>query len=330
MKHLIGLFFLLLPTGSASAVDLEVEWIDQPLLIEQNWNEFLGRFRPAMNDPAHFLTAKRDTVVPIRPQMKIAALAEVPETLLVGFNYGSVVNMAFLRASIFIEKLSGPPFSNSPPFMVDDHPLMRTQALLKLFPMMNGAGHDLRARELLAYWKVLDQQDRRIVRPARASPLAGLYDVEVQARQILEPYLQAHPNTALVIFSIAPFEIGVVSHEISHAQYFNNANYRNAVIKYWENLSEEERTKFRNHLTTSEAGYGNIEDLIINEFQAHLNQINPDMGNILGPLLDPHFTLLRAQIYNTVPGSRFVNFPKANGLYINPLCSRYLIAGLPE
>lgn len=330
MNLMMALVLVLIPTGNAFAGELDVEWVTEPVSIEENWTEFLEKFVPSMNSPEDFLTARHDTIVPVQPQMKIATLANVPETLLIAFNYGVVMNLAFMRASVFIEKLSGPLFSDSPPYMVGDHPLTKTKALLNLIPGLNGGGHDLRAKDLLTYWEILDQQDGRIVRPVRASPLASIQGVEAQTRKILEPYLRANPNTALVIFSIAPFNEGVVTHEISHAQYFNNPAYRDAVHNYWNKLSEQERARIRIYLNKSNVGYGGMEDLMINEFQAYLTSINANLWKTLGPFLDPHFSLLRAHIFNTVAGSRFIDFPTVPRHHRNPLCSKYLMAGLPE
>lgn len=62
----------------------------------------------------------------------------------------------------------------------------------------------------------------------------------------------------------------ILSHEISHGEYYTNASYRDYCRRFWrETMSEAQRTAFRKFLSNSSYNPEN-EEMMINEGQAYL------------------------------------------------------------
>ncbi len=118
----------------------------------------------------------------------------------------------------------------------------------------------------------------------------------------------------------------VVTHEISHAQFFNNKAYRDAVVQYWnEKLTEKERKKIRFALKSDSIGYNDKDEyLMINEFQAYLTSLNIHFSSILEEFHDPHYALLKAHLLSKT-GARLLTVPHPNDVKDFSMCNKYLI-----
>jgi hypothetical protein len=76
-------------------------------------------------------------------------------------------------------------------------------------------------------------------------------------------------------------------HEILHAQYFNDVNFRNTVDKFWNELSVKERDELRSVIGTQ---YDASDDFLMrNEFQAYILQPGGDSPNVLLSKFVPHY-----------------------------------------
>lgn len=308
----------------------EIEWRHEPVSLEGNWADFLDETEPYMTQPEHFLSREGSGNVDFdKAYLKIASLKEIPHTLILAFNYPAALNMALLRASIFIEKLEAL-HGERAPLDFEGSPIVRNEELLAAIPEMVGGGHDLRGEDLLNFWRVMDQVDPRHFGPVKASPLNSLLSVERETRVALEPILREHPQTAIIAISINYYSSAVLSHEISHAQFFNNPTYRDAVWKYWNSMTPEDQERARVALSQNGIRYnGDSIDLIVNEFQAFLNQINAHFWPMLESLHDPHFALFRAHLLNSVPGIRLVEIPHPLPEFRLSFCRKYLLASVP-
>lgn len=316
-----------------SAHAIKIEWQEKPVSVEKDWDQFLLSFKPHMKNPEDFLKARGSELVEeANTYLRIAPLAEVPNTLVLGFNYPIAMNMALMRASVFIEKLSQFYGSRPPILRVDYRPVIRDIELVDAALMLGGGGHDLRAADMLSFWRVMDQIDKSELGPSPTKDFDELIKIEAQVREALEPYFEQHPDAALIAFSVDSYNTGVVTHEISHAQFFNNPKYHEAVLEYWKKImTDAERNQARDLLSSGNSGvaYGrSLEELMINEFQAHLTSVNAHYWPILEPMHDPHHTMLRAHLKNSIPGSRWIDIPMPEGSdeYRLPMCSKYLVA----
>lgn len=328
MNSLVLIIILLI---GYTAQAIEMDWQKEPISIENDWDSFLLSFQFHMLYPEDFLSPGSGMVPAEHSYLKIVPIKEIPNTLVIGFNYPFAMNMAFLRASVFVEKLTFK--TNRAPIWIDGFPLLRDVEFVEAAMDIGALGHDLRARDLLNFWKIMDQVDKQDLGPRPIEPFDKFIDVEAKVRSILEPYFQQHPETALVIFAINGYSSGIVTHELSHAQYFNNPDYQRAVLDYWHNkMTHEQREQARVELDLGKGGgfsYGrDLEDLMINEFQAYLTSINFFSWPILEKLHDPHHALLKAHLMNSLPNSRLIQLPHPKKFYEYRLsvCSKYLLA----
>lgn len=84
------------------------------------------------------------------------------------------------------------------------------------------------------------------------------------------PRLEAELGAQSVI--AAPWgNMGIIEHELLHAQYFSDEAYRDAVTQFWhKSLNSKQRNAFRSQLHGLYDSSN--EDLMINEFQAYMAQ----------------------------------------------------------
>ncbi len=98
----------------------------------------------------------------------------------------------------------------------------------------------------------------------------------------------------------------ILRHELSHGEFFTNAEYRKHCWTFWQGLSDDERAMFRSFLTKLDYD-PRIEELMVNETQAFLMH-TPDLrafdGRQLG-LSTAQVDALRARFRQGMPASIF-------------------------
>lgn len=98
----------------------------------------------------------------------------------------------------------------------------------------------------------------------------------------------------------------ILRHELSHGEFFTNAEYRKHCWTFWQGLSDDERAMFRSFLTKLDYD-PRIEELMVNETQAFLMH-TPDRrafdGRQLG-LSAAQVEALRAKFRQGMPASIF-------------------------
>lgn len=134
--------------------------------------------------------------------------------------------------------------------------------------------HDYAAPSLARFYSMAESEGETLNRQ-ETDLLALLLETGV-LRRASDGYLADDPELALI--SIVQSQAGVdaalretmLRHEVSHGEFFTNAAYRSHCERFWrEELSEEERSKFRRFLASSDYDPDN-ETLMINETQAYL------------------------------------------------------------
>jgi hypothetical protein len=257
-----------------------------------------------------------------RSFVKIAPALEIPNTLVLVFNYPTVMNIAFLRASLYIE--GGQAYKKA--FVVNGRSIIKNADLMKAMDKLGVAGHDFRASSLLDFWNSMDQMDPRAFRPVPSSSYNELLPIEFELRRALEPYFLKHPETTIVAVSANYYSSTVFSHEISHAQYFNIPEYRSAVIAYWNSLSELDRGQIRDYLSGPGKFYDrNQEDLLINEFQAYLTHLDFYKNPKIAANLGRYRPLLRKHLLQSLPESKFIEIQRPESEKIIGPCEAYLL-----
>jgi hypothetical protein len=212
-------------------------------------------------------------------------ISELDGVLLCGSADTESMNRMFSRASLFVEGGFGTSSGT-----------VRTRGRAYRRSVANVGGHDLprnhpdpERHDLEDYFQELDGAC------ARAHDLCP--DAPEQAMRDLLTTAWAGRETFVVITFAADLRMhlaDVLSHEVLHAQYFTDARYRTAVLRYWDGLSESpQRQAIRRALSYS-YDIGN-EEVIRNEFQAYVLMIqNP--GNPLARLRSQHRTALLREL----------------------------------
>jgi hypothetical protein len=151
-------------------------------------------------------------------------------------------------------------------------------------------GHDLTGQDLLRFY------NSALAECHEGKQESCLSNGETEFfEQFVAPRAQADPNFILIAFSIEssiPWS-EAASHELLHARYFLEENYRNAIDEFWEKHvlpKDKELLRF----ILSGAYDPSDEVLIRNEFQAYLMMKNADasllkiFGNRYRPFLIKH------------------------------------------
>jgi len=152
-------------------------------------------------------------------------------------------------------------------------------------PQTFAYGNDFLVSELVVFLNLADRGGISLNREERR--LIGFLRDRGLIREHFGFWQAVQPNA--VILSIPQESFGnndnppvnalarhtILTHELAHAEYYTNAQYRDWCRRFWlEILDERQRQAFRNFLTR--AGYDpGQEDLMINETQAYLS-FTPD------------------------------------------------------
>lgn len=178
---------------------------------------------------------------------------------------GSISNEPFyrtlIRAAYFIEGTGGP---NTKRLYKHNDPLV-------LRPRV--AAFDLKGEDLLRFYNEANKA-------CRADKELCL---SAEERDLLENFiLPLHGiqrNFVLITFMIndAYPVAAVVGHEILHAQYFSNPKFRGVINRFWDTMSESEKSGIREILGS--AIYDSSDELLMkNEFQAYILMPHPEFG----------------------------------------------------
>lgn len=226
-----------------------------------------------------------------RPLTICAWFTPIPKTLMCMSNFVEVMNLTFLRTSIWAEGAYGNPFHS----VVDQgHPSVRQN-------LENARGHDLKSADLVAFFNAADEK-------CNEGRQFCLSSIEKEFRRtVLSPNVQGGKDFVLLgyslrknIFSKPPY-IPFLSHEILHAQYFNTPGYKDVVAQFWHSkvsFEDQERIKavLRNTYGVDDPIRGT--ELLHNEFQAYLLQ--PDAKNFhLKDFVDRYQNQLKQALANS-------------------------------
>jgi len=127
-------------------------------------------------------------------------------------------------------------------------------------------GHDYRADELARFFAAADRQH------------LALNAREQWLRSLLRQFGWFAPGAVGALISVpradqtvtAPMRASMLHHELSHGEFFSNANYAAYVHGFWQTaLTEAERAAMRHFLGTQDYDTG-LEELMYNEMQAYI------------------------------------------------------------
>lgn len=327
---LVSVFHLTVLAAPEDTLQIEY-WPDRRVSVEAgepSIESAIGKIREHMH-PTHFIPES-----PIKPGMRhpgarkafvlVAHSSDIPDTLVVLFNYKRFMNAALTRASVFSEnvvQLKGKRGLNHPAGIITDY-----SELTRLNVFNAIAGHDLTGQHLLAFWKALDQVSPRYQSVGSKRSGESLLRIEQEFRRFLEPIIQQNPRLALAVVAVDTTYIDTLSHELSHAQYFNSPAYREAIQSFWDqHVTASDREAVAK--TLQDSGFYNPtgnQGLVINEFQAYLTQLRADIFP-LARFADPYSWMLRSFLMQRFPTARLVRMHNPHKIALSPYCRSYLL-----
>ena len=183
--------------------------------------------------------------------------AEIRDTYFCLYSDQSSMNYALGRATCFIEGA----FCNSP-----KGTLLSTNEKNFLASVRQTLGHDLRGAALADFYEKLKQK-------CEQQPQGGFCPTPQESEifeRIILPGVQKSKDFIIVIaahLGRGNF-VGTFSHEVLHAQYFNDETYQKAIDAFWtKELSEKDKAIIRDALSTA---YDKSDEFLMkNEFQAY-------------------------------------------------------------
>ena len=208
---------------------------------------------------------------------------EIRSTYFCLYSDQSAMNYALGRATCFIEGA----FCNSPKAT-----LLSTNDKTFLASVRQALGHDLRGEALIDFYKNLKGKcDHK----AGADFCPTPHESEL-FEHIIIPEFQKDKD--FVIIAAAHLGrgnfVGTFSHEVLHAQYFNEEKYREAIDDFWErDLSTSEKTLIRDALSVA---YDKSDEFLMkNEFQAYILEAGASTA-LLSKLVPRFGTRLMAKL----------------------------------
>jgi len=186
------------------------------------------------------------------------------------------MNSVFARISMFAEGIYGSKRGEVSEFGTKPY----------LTAMAFAGGHDLRGPVVSAFFSEVERQ-------CQGNPRICLSKEEESFRsQVVHPISMVNPNFVVLAVSAEVSEDLplLLSHELWHAAFFLNDGYRASVYAYWKTLQAQEQARIRKALS---ATYDSSdEELMVNEFQAHLLQ-KDGHESILAAFHARHFPKLK-------------------------------------
>jgi len=245
----LGLVLILITlSGALASAKISVE---APLTVttgvpswESSFKKTVASLKQANTYPADGYTECRETV-------------EIPNAFLCLYNTQRGMNSALARSSFYIEGTGG---------QKGVIPKQNDRSLESMKSKIGG--HDLKGVDLL-----------RFDHASTAACSAGGKDVNVCNNSyeedvfinLIRPETQKSSKFVLITFASQSNMDWreVVTHEILHAQYFNDARFQEIADRFWDkDMTEPERESVRNAL---ERYYDKSDELLMkNEFQAYM------------------------------------------------------------
>jgi len=184
--------------------------------------------------------------------------AEIRETYFCLYSDQSAMNYALGRATCYIEGA----FCNNP-----KGTLLSTNDKNFLSSIRQTLGHDLRGVALVDFYTTLKRQ-------CEQRPKDGFcptpQESELFERVIVPGVRQSRDFIVVVAAHLGRGNfVGTFSHEVLHAQYFNDANYQKLIDEFWsKELSRKEKDIIREALSVA---YDKSDEFLMkNEFQAYI------------------------------------------------------------
>ncbi|MCB9061351.1 MAG: hypothetical protein H6622_07505 [Halobacteriovoraceae bacterium] len=177
------------------------------------------------------------------------------------------MNKTLIRTSLFNDGGPGVKKGELPP----SHSLFLHES------MEAARGLNLKGSQINKFYQLAQQNDY------------SLYEEEKVFKPILDNLMDTHPdgNFYLIAFNIVGLSMDTFGHEVNHALFETNINYKNIIKNFWhKKLTDSERQLVRDALGAIYEG----EDVIIDEFQAYLLQ--PEVPAAQSSLL-PHKVVLK-------------------------------------
>jgi hypothetical protein len=169
------------------------------------------------------------------------------------------MNMALARASAFIEGLGGPG-TKGKVVRLDDPEL---QQYLRIV-----GGHDLRGQDLNTFLAAAT----KACNDSKQDPNVCFNPYEKEIfENFISPKTKINPNFVVITYAVRSSMSwqDVVTHEILHAQYFNQPEFRKICDNFWNTeLTDEDRAAVKFNLGRY---YDSSDELLMmNEFQAYM------------------------------------------------------------
>lgn len=186
-------------------------------------------------------------------------IVEIKETYFCLYSDQSAMNYALSRATCYIEGA----FCNGP-----KGTLLSTNDKNFLASVRQTLGHDLRGGALVEFYSLLK---RLCQQGGRETGFCPTPQEEELFERIIVPGVSQNKDFIVVVaahLGRGNF-VGTFSHEVLHAQYFNDENYRKVIDAFWEReISEKEKTVIRKALSSA---YDKADEFLMkNEFQAYI------------------------------------------------------------
>ena len=203
---------------------------------------------------------------------------EVPGAFLCQSDTPLTMNLAFVRASLYVEGDFGVPHGT---VVRQDDPAFQ-KALRRV------AGNDLPGADLREF-----ESAARMACQTDSARCLNAQETEMY-RDVVGPLAQSTKPFVVISFGRKSFLTynGVVSHETMHAQYFLQPAYRSVADDFWKNqMTEDQRMEIRNALS---GVYDAKNELLMrNEFQAYMLMADAKSAHLgryvslyRGPLMD--------------------------------------------
>lgn len=269
------------PASSNAGIDTPSPWVNIVGPSGMSIKEYIRPLCLANGDVA----VLQDCVTRLSPEFKerssatkttceIFHIADIEGVILCFFNSRWEMNIALNRISGFVEETGNP---------LRTHRLHATNKDNK-----DISGHDIRAEDLRKYLEAFDRKHTQWkVKPEWENDL----QLEKDFRDEVIRSALAFMNEPVLITSLSNNDwIRIVSHEMCHAQFFKNPDFREAVLEYWRcHVSQKEKDKLAAIKIWSSLYAPENEELQANEFMAY---------NFMS-LPDPKKNLKKRSFFNT-------------------------------